>query len=119
MSQKRIADLWQIQSRFLRSAHLERDFHDPAGLSGYVATKFVGSCLERIGEGLRRGSGQRAWRLTGHYGSGKSSFALLLANVLGKRDNSLAPQLRKVVDLSSCGVLSPEFLPVLVTCSRR
>ena len=62
MSQQRIADLWHIHSRFLRSAHLERDFHDPAGLSGYVATKFVGSCLERLGEGFGEVPASRAWR---------------------------------------------------------
>jgi hypothetical protein len=119
VSQNCIAHLWQIQNRFLRSAHLERDFHDPAALSGYIATKFVGSCLARIGEGLRPGSGQRAWRVTGHYGSGKSSFALLLAHALGRREGSLPPQLREVIDFSKDGVGPPEFLPVLVTCSRQ
>ena len=33
-----ISDLFNIQSRFLRSAHLERDFADPKALSGYILT---------------------------------------------------------------------------------
>jgi hypothetical protein len=39
MADKRIADLFAIRGRFLRSANLERDFHDPAALSGYETTK--------------------------------------------------------------------------------
>jgi hypothetical protein len=60
MAEKRIIDAFDIKSRFLRSAQLERDFDDSAALSGYVATDFVRSCLVRIGEGLRPRSGQRA-----------------------------------------------------------
>ena len=48
MPDKRIADLFAIRGRFLRSANLERDFHDPTALSGYVPTEFAESCIERI-----------------------------------------------------------------------
>lgn len=119
MPEKRIADLFDIRNRFMRSAHLERDFQDSASLSGYVATDFVRSCFERIGEGLRPKSGQRAWRVTGDYGSGKSSFALLLAHALAGREHQLPPQLLRVVDFKKHGVVRPRFLPVLVTCSRQ
>ena len=91
MGERRIVDVFNIQSRFLRSVQLERDFQDSAALSGYVKTDFVQECCERIGDGLRPKSGRRAWRVTGDYGSGKSSFALLVANVLAGRDNRQAP----------------------------
>jgi hypothetical protein len=119
MAEKRIADLFSIKNRFLRSAHLERDFHDSAALAGYVPTEFVKSCLGRIAEGLRPLSGHRAWRMTGDYGAGKSSFALLLAHALAGRDNAFPPQLRAVVDFKKHGVAKPAFLPVLATCSRQ
>jgi hypothetical protein len=119
MADQRISDLFDIKNRFLRSAHLERDFHDATALSGYVPTDFVRACFDRIGEGLRPRSGQRAWRVTGDYGSGKSSFALLLAHALAGRDSTFPPQLRRVVDLKTLGVAHPGFLPVLVTCSRQ
>src|SRR6266542_4447860 len=119
MSEKRVCDLFNIKARFLRSAHLERDFDDPHALSGYVVTDFTRSCVERIAEGLKSGSGQRAWRATGDYGSGKSSFALLLAHVLAGRDSALPPQIRKAVDLSQLPTQRPPFAPVLVTCSRQ
>ena len=41
MPDKRIADLFSIRGRFLRSANLERDFYDPAALSGYETTKIT------------------------------------------------------------------------------
>ena len=119
MPDKRIADLFAIRGRFLRSANLERDFHDPAALSGYVPTDFAVSCIERIGEGLRPRSGQRAWRMTGDYGSGKSSLALVLAHTLAGHDGNFPPQLRRVADLTKRGGARPRFLPVLVTCSRE
>ena len=119
MAEKRVADLFAIRGRFLRSANLERDFHDPAALAGYVPTEFAESCIKRIGEGLRPRSGQRAWRMTGDYGSGKSSLALVLAHTLAGHDSDFPPQLRRVADIAKRGDARPKFLPVLVTCSRE
>jgi len=45
MREKRIADIFQIKTRFLRSAQLERDFNNPHAFSGYVMTDFARSCL--------------------------------------------------------------------------
>ncbi len=119
MADKRIADLFSIKSRFMRSAHLERDFQDSAALAGYVATEFSHSCLERISEGLRPKSGQRAWRVTGDYGSGKSSFALLLAHAFAGHDHGMPPQLLRMVDFKRQGISRPKYLPVLATCTRQ
>ena len=71
-----ISDLFQVRSRFVRSVHLERDFRDPDALKGYVLTDAAKSGMERVSGGLAARSSQRAWRVTGDYGSGKSSFAL-------------------------------------------
>ena len=120
MVRKRIGDLFQVKSRFLRSAHLERDFNDPTCLSGYVMTNFTHACLGYVANGLKPRSGQRAWRMTGDYGSGKSSFALLLAHWFAGREKTFPPELRKAVDFRQFGVARrPHFVPVLVTCSRQ
>lgn len=119
MSDKRIGDLFKIPSRFLRSAHLERDFEDPSVLSGYIVTDFTRSCLGRVASGLKSRSGQRAWRMTGDYGCGKSSFALLLAHWFAGHHNNFPPQIRKVVDFHQFRVPRPNFVPALVTCSRQ
>ena len=115
----KIAGLFNIQSRFLRSANLERDFRDPAALQGYVVTSHIQANLDRISGGLDRNSGQRAWRITGSYGSGKSSFALLLANVFAGKDANIPPQLRRSIDLTNIKRNKPRYLPVLITGSRE
>lgn len=118
MPDRRIADLLNIGPRFLRSAHLERDFLDSSALNSYVFTDFAKSCFHRIAEGLKPNSGRRAWRMTGDYGSGKSSFALLLAHFFADR-HEIPPRLRQALDLPKHGNAYPHFTPVLCTCSRQ
>lgn len=119
MAENRIAQLLNIQRRFLRSAHLQRDFQDPRALDGYIVTSTVRTNFERISRGLTAGSGQRAWRVTGDYGSGKSSFALLLANLFGGRESDQISQIRRSLDLSTPKTRQPAFSPVLITGSRE
>jgi hypothetical protein len=57
--------------------------------------------------------------MTGDYGSGKSSFALLLAHLFAGYATSLPTEIRRAVDFQQLGVPRPHFLPVLVTCSRQ
>ena len=119
MPNKRIADILAPRSRFLRSAHIERDFQDSTALNGYVLTDFTRDCLGRMASGLKPRSGQRAWRITGDYGSGKSSFALLLAHWLSGEDAKFPSEIRKATGFQQFGVPRPHFIPVLVTCSRQ
>jgi len=116
MPEATIAGLFDIQSRYIRSVNLEKDFADPTSLEGYVLTPELKQMLTRIESGLQPGSTQRAWRITGDYGSGKSSFALLLAHLLGGGAASLPTRLKK--SLESC-VQSSLLLPVLVTGARE
>jgi hypothetical protein len=117
--EKKISDLLDIRKRFLRSANLERDFDDPTAIGGYVATKFTRSCFERLADGLKPKSGQRAWRMTGDYGSGKSSFALLLAHAFAAQKGHFSPEVRKIADFRKFGGGRPGLIPVLLTCSRQ
>ena len=110
-----IADALRPSNRFLRSAHLERDFLDPHVFSGYVVTKFAQDCLDRLSEGLRPASGQRAWQVRGDYGSGKSSFALLAAHWFAGHDRLLPKALCQPLVLRR----ARHFVPALVTCSRQ
>lgn len=112
-----IAKLLKVQPRFLRSTHLERDFDDPAALSGYVLSPQIANNVDRIAAGLRPGSGARAWRVTGDYGTGKSSFGLLLAHLLAG-DRELPRHIGKAIDVPKVGGARPHLIPVLVTGSR-
>ncbi len=118
MNSPTINHLLRINPRFLRSVNLERDFQDSLALDGYVATLETERHLRRIGNGLRTESGQRAWRITGDFGSGKSSFALVLANLLGRPQKDLPKSIRKLRDNLGIRATLP-VLPVLVTGSRE
>lgn len=118
-----IADLLRIPGRYLRSVHLERDFNDASSLQNYIVTPPMVSVFSRIVEGLRPGSGRRAWRITGDYGTGKSSFALVLAHLL--RDPG-APSLTGIrqsvdreVELDALSLIPSRMVPVLVTGARE
>src|SRR6266436_1793257 len=100
MPDTRISQLLNIERRYLRSAHLQRDFQYPAALDGYIVTPAIKANFRRIRRGMVAGSGHRAWRVTGDYGSGKSSFAFLLANLFGGRDSDQISQIRRTLDLS-------------------
>lgn len=118
MIQLKISDLFKTRKRFLRSAHLERDFRDPSALEGYIVTPEIQRSLDRLSMGLNSKSGQRAWRITGDYGSGKSSFALLLAHAFAGKDSDLPPQIRRSIDLGTVKEAHSRLLPVLITGSR-
>ena len=116
---ERIADLFEIKARYLRSANLERDFADPRALEGYVLTDHAKAAANRLAAGLKKNSGQRAWRITGDYGSGKSSFALCLANLFGGQESALPAQVRRIIDFRAEGIRRPYLAPVLVTGTRE
>lgn len=118
MSSTRISDLIKINPRFLRSVNIERDFGDALALEGYVSTAETSRYLQRIGRGLRAESGERAWRITGDFGSGKSSFALVLANILSRQASDLPKNLKPL--RQELGLhRPPKLLPVLVTGARE
>src|SRR5581483_2384778 len=119
MTEPAILDLFQVQDRFLRSAHLERDFADPKALNGYVLTPQAKKHLELLARGLSTNSGRRAWRITGDFGSGKSSFALVAAHLFSEQASKLPAALRNAVNFKQIGLSRPRLLPVLITGSRK
>ena len=118
LTKNRISDLFDIKRRFLRSTHIERDFADGSALRDYVMTPPAQEGFERLLQGLSPKSGQRAWRVTGDYGTGKSLFALALAHLMHEEGGGLPQAVRKCVDFRSLGVKRPNLLPVLVTGTR-
>jgi hypothetical protein len=108
----RFEALLQVRPHHLRSVQIERDFADPHASLYYVVTPFIRATAQRLADGFRSGSTARAWRLTGDYGSGKSSFALALAR-LGLADKKPVPQ--ELQDYSATRRLEP----VLVVGERE
>ena len=79
-----LADAITVESRFARSANLERDIAQREPLDGYIVTARALDVIERITTAAAQGQAGGAWSLTGPYGSGKSSLALLLDAALGE-----------------------------------
>lgn len=76
-----------IDRRFARSARLDADLNGTPPLVGYVLQASVAKALKTLGEN-QCDSHQGAYTWTGPYGGGKSSAALLLANlVAGAKGN--------------------------------
>jgi vacuolar-type H+-ATPase subunit E/Vma4 len=86
--------LLQIRPRFMRSVHLERDLSDASSSQGYILTPVATSALTRICVSFSGNSTQRAFRVAGDYGSGKSAFGLALARVSAGYVNTLPKELR-------------------------
>lgn len=114
-----VRDLLNVSPRFMRSVNLERDFADARALEGYVTTTDAETHLKLIADGLRNESGQRAWHITGDFGSGKSSFALVLATLMGRQLSEVPASLTELSSILPLSPKAPRFLPVLVTGSRE
>ena len=111
---KVVSDILAPPPRFLRAVQLERDFLDPNALSHFVTTLPQREALLRITSALAVDSPRRAWRVTGDYGVGKSTFALALARLLAPDARALPKSLRecKAVGRST-------LLPVLAVGRRE
>lgn len=119
MQNATISDIIRPPRLLMRSINLERDFHDRIVLDGYFATPFLTSLFFRILDGLRPDSGRRAWRITGDYGVGKSSFALALARFLDIGALADRQRLTSSLGLAKVEKSSPRMFPLLVTASRE
>ena len=78
-----LADCIAVNGRFARSANLERDAGRSEPLHGYILTARALDVVERIARSATARPSGGAWSLTGPYGSGKSSVALLLDAAFG------------------------------------
>jgi len=100
---KTLSDMLQLKRRFVRSVSLERDARNNSGLDGYLPTPSAQATLARIASAIEN-LPLRAVSLTGPYGTGKSAFALYLANQLAQ----------PLADSGQGG-----FFPILITGGRE
>lgn len=94
-----LADVLRVRSQFARSANLERDAENVEPLDGYVVTARALDVVERV-TAAALGTAGGAWSITGPYGSGKSSLALLLDAAFGSPGRARECALTKISDAS-------------------
>ena len=96
----------EVARRFARSANLERDAARTGPLEGYVVTARALDMVNRIVCAAEDGRAGGAWSLTGPYGSGKSSLALLLDGLFGPAGETRHAALALLDSASGWGVLT-------------
>lgn len=112
LTQGTVSSLMRINPRFRRSVQIELDLNDRSSTENYVITDFVKNCFRRLSTSFEQSSSQRAWRLTGDYGSGKSALALAIAKAAAGREEELPIGLRGLIS-------GNPLVPVIVTGDRE
>lgn len=78
-----LSDHVGVRAPFARSANLERDSGRAEPFDGYLVTGRTLDMVQRLTDAALAGEAGGAWSVTGPYGSGKSSLALLLDAAFG------------------------------------
>ena len=76
-----------VDTHYTRSIHLEKDARSL--LISYIPTSRALQTLEKIAATFNEFDMPRAWSLIGPYGSGKSAFALFLAQLLNEKNQAV------------------------------
>lgn len=88
---EKIIDGLELNAHHTRSISLSRDLRDNAAITGYLPTPNAVQALKQIGSALAQGDSQRAWKVVGPYGSGKSALGIMVAQLLaGRQDHPAA-----------------------------
>ena len=114
-----LLSLVEVGRRFQRAVNLDRDTGSPDALNGYLITPAVRRALSQITNGLDDADGDRAWSLVGPYGSGKSAFAVFLADLLSPSNSAATQAARKLLNGSSEASIPSQMLyPSVLTAER-
>jgi hypothetical protein len=99
--------------RFARSINIERD-RGGSAIDGYLPVGRAIDVIARLTSALNRQSVEVAISVTGPYGSGKSSLAVMIDALLGPSGDHALASAEEVV-----GQVSPEVLGALRSARRR
>ncbi|TQT04106.1 hypothetical protein EIJ44_05700 [Xanthomonas perforans] len=118
-----IKDALSVRSRYVRAVNIGRDLNDADALSGYLMTDSIRHAMSRLCQGLMVSSSQRAWRITGSYGGGKSAFGLFLVNLFTHPINKRSA-VGRLLDEASPELLAlakklPRYEVIVITGTRE
>ena len=78
---KNLNDKYLINTRYQRSARIDTDWKNDI-VSGYVLHGTARGVVKRISEQISDQKTSKIFYITGPYGGGKSSLALIIANLV-------------------------------------
>ena len=108
-----LADLIAVKERFARSVNLDRDVGRVEPLDGYIVTDRARNVLQQIAAVAATSTSGGAWSLTGPYGSGKSSLAILIDSAFGP------PSEIRNISWDSIQEVSPEIVDLINKAHER
>ncbi|MBB5192299.1 hypothetical protein HNQ50_003040 [Silvimonas terrae] len=77
-----VISLLALDGQHTRSISLERDLHDDRVIDSYLLTPNSIGAIRQIASDMASGNAQRAWKIVGPYGSGKSALGVMLAQLM-------------------------------------
>lgn len=118
MAQKMLSQYFSLNRRYARSVNLERDLELSDAVEGYILTERAVDALRRMLPAFTKNSPQRAWTLTGVYGTGKSAFAHFWAGLCALE---ASPVRQKALEIAerALGAVSPELRSLKNELPRR
>ena len=115
---EQLADCVRINARFRRAVNLERDSGRQDLLAGYVVTPGVQRALARVLGPLQSVGHDKAWTLTGPYGSGKSAFSVFLTDLVRPGNDSVRREAQRLLRGAGLSGGVPDLQPVVLTGER-
>jgi hypothetical protein len=98
-----------VNAHYTRSVNIERDADSLSVVKAYIPTTRAMQTLKNMAAALKAEESPRAWSLVGPYGSGKSSFAVFLAHLLGSSDNPATRAALKTIQGTKQPGLAPNI----------
>jgi hypothetical protein len=113
VANKTLSDVVSINRNFIKSINIELDFGQFDSIKEYIIQPSALNVLDIMANQISN-TKQRTFTWTGPYGSGKSSLALVLANLAGGK-NEVRTQINKKLNLASVTSVFYSSKPWLVT----
>ncbi len=98
LSQKKQLNALTINTYYSRSVNVERDLSDEEVIRAYIPTARARETLSRLLDSANTEKRTSAFSLIGPYGSGKSSFAVFITQLLAGKTNSIREIALKVLE---------------------
>lgn len=104
-----LANHFRIGRRYARSVNVERDLESAEALNGYLLTPRIVDLADRIITAQGQARSQRAWTLTGVYGTGKSAFAQFLSSLYAPAEHPAREFALKLLNEGGADTLAERF----------